>query len=212
MDETLDELIQNGEKAIEIINQQFEKQQEEAGIREEQRKREFIRLLGEILPPAVRPYREFERWHAPNYDFRDMWNAEAVIRIPGMARILVLCSTFEPVGQEQEMHVSLYDRHGNDPFHVLGWGYGHNEYDNEYYVTGIPKFQGSDLLMALFHAKEIGDNFEEAQQEVNRRNLELAAQSFKQEEVVISTSEVLLNALREFIADEIQRQKQLELE
>jgi len=206
----IDELIKAGEDTLKAIEERSVQEKLEAEIYEVNRRTEFLSKLGELLPEAIRPYLEFECWHIPNHDNRRMWNAQAMIRIPKMAQIRILCSVCEPTDKD-EMSVQAYDRHGNEPFHVINWCPRLNDYDNEFYTGYQEEWEGNNLYIALVHAKRTGDNFEAVQEEVDQRNREKAAERIQQP-VKITPLEVLGDVLKDFIAEEIQRQRQLEQE
>lgn len=198
----IDELIKTGEDTLKAIEERFVQERLEAEVYEANRRTEFLSKLGELLPEAIRPYLEFECLHTPNYDNRQMWNAQAMIRIPKMARIRILCQIYEPKG---EMFVQFYDRHGNQPFHVLDWQPRLDNYDNVFYTGYQEVWEGDDLIIALVKAKRTGDNFEAIQEEVDQRNREKAAEPAAElVQMEIKADQIpLIVALKEFIADEV---------
>ncbi len=207
----IDELIKAGEDTLKAIEERSVQEKLEAEVYEANRRTEFLSKLGELLPEAIRQYLEFECWHSTNYDTRHMWNGQAMIRIPKMAQIRILCSVYEPVGTDDMLSVSFYDRHGNEPLHVVNWCPRFDNFDNVFYTGYEEVWEGNDLTIALVHANRTGDNFETVQEEVDQRNREKAAELIQQP-VKITPLEVLGDVLRDFIAEEIQRQRQLEQE
>ncbi len=208
---SIDELIEMGEAKIAQIKLVNKEAAQRLEAEEKQRIETFIRLLNVQLPRSIWDYVNYERWHSPDYEYRILWDAQAMIEIPGLAPILVYCRTYH-LDEPETATVSLYARNGDEPFEVLEYGCEFNSVDSIFYLSMKSRWVGNDISIALEQAKCIGDHRLEVEEEIEHRNQERAAEPFKQEEVVVSTSEMLLNALKEFISEEIQRQLQARVE
>jgi hypothetical protein len=211
MDGTIEELIKEGEQAQDSIERQVLEYEQRAKVEEKNRREVFMQLLRNCLPPAVHPYLRFEQWHTPYYDERLLWDSQALIGIPNLAPVRIYCMTSR-LDEPENAAVYLYDRHGNDPFEVLDFACEFDSYGGEFHVRKRLSWKGNNIFIALAHAKRLGDNSLIVQMDVDHRNQERAAEPFKQEEVVVSASEALLNAFRDFIIEEIQHQRRMEQE
>jgi len=142
------------------------------------KEKDFLAKMIEFLPEAIHPYVSFEGW---DYYYDQLHITTCMIRVPGLAPIRILC-TFDENWQTNEiLTADFLNIRGCNPFQVIK--YAAVNVEGEYIVSefGWVEYDSDDINLALYYARSIGETYNDAQAEANRKNAELAAQPKKPE-------------------------------